>query len=103
MDFRPILQNIIHDLTHEVSIKTIARRFHNTLIDMTVAIAERARKETGISTIGLGGGCFQNHILLTGCYEQLTQRDFQVLIHKLVPPNDGGLSLGQLAIANELF
>jgi hydrogenase maturation protein HypF len=58
-----------------------------------------ARADTGLTTVALSGGVFQNALLLTGVCRALRQGDFTVLRHRIVPPNDGGLALGQLMIA----
>ena len=56
-------------------------------------------RETGLNRVVLSGGVFQNSILLTGLIQTLAEKNFQVFTHKLVPPNDGGISLGQAMVA----
>ena len=73
--------------------------FHNTLAHGIAAMAEIGRKEYGISKVGLTGGVFQNVLLLELTKNLLLERGFEVLIHRLVPPNDGGVSLGQAFLA----
>jgi hydrogenase maturation protein HypF len=73
----------------------MAARFHNALVDLAEGIAERA----GLSRVVLSGGCFQNARLLASVSERLRARGFEVYAPRLVPPNDGGLSLGQLYVA----
>ena len=61
--------------------------------------AERQRARTGIQVVALSGGVFQNALLLGLARRELEVRHFRVLTHRVVPPNDGGLALGQAAIA----
>jgi hydrogenase maturation protein HypF len=70
-------------------------RFHNTLLDVIGEVA----KNTGCPTVALSGGCFQNLRLLEGAIERLRKEKFEVLIHREVPANDGGIALGQVAVA----
>ena len=69
--------------------------FHAALAALIVAAAAKAREETGLHTVALSGGVFQNTLLLRLCCQALQKDGFTVLTHGLVPPNDGGLALGQ--------
>ncbi|MBE6442588.1 MAG: carbamoyltransferase HypF [Desulfovibrio desulfuricans] len=77
----------------------LAARFHAGLAAMITACCERIREDTGLTTCALTGGVFQNRLLSSACARLLEQRGFLVLRHSLVPPNDGGLALGQAVIA----
>lgn len=77
----------------------IAARFHRTLVDSLVAGAHRAREERGLERVVLAGGCFQNALLLDGAHGALAAAGFAVLVPSSVPPNDGGLALGQAVAA----
>jgi hydrogenase maturation protein HypF len=79
--------------------RSIARRFHSTLAELIVAVCGRLRDGAGLHDVVLSGGVFMNALLLTECVARLEQAAFRVHRHRLVPPNDGGLCLGQLAIA----
>lgn len=77
----------------------VSARFHNGLAAVTAAACARIRESTGIGTVALSGGVFQNRLLLDGLVRALELKDFRVLTHRAVPPNDGGISLGQAAVA----
>lgn len=73
----------------------LAFRFHEALARMTVDCCEKIRRETGNRTVALSGGCFQNTLLLRLVQTSLENKEFTVLKHSMVPPNDGGIALGQ--------
>ena len=77
----------------------LALHFHKGLAAMIVSACEKARKETGIDTVALSGGVYQNKLLLDYSVTMLEERGFHVLRHHLLPPNDGGISLGQAVAA----
>ncbi len=95
IDQRPIIEMIIDDLKTEVPKEIIAKKFHNTIVKIIIDTAEVLRRETSILSVVLSGGVFQNTILLENAFTSLKERGFTPLIHQLVPPNDGGISLGQ--------
>jgi len=96
---RPLFAALTEDLRHNTPAGVISRRFHgglvNVLAEATTLIAER----TGLQEVCLSGGSFQNAILLWGLEQKLAKLGLKVYQHTLVPPGDGGLSLGQLLIA----
>jgi hydrogenase maturation protein HypF len=95
LDWGPLIVALIADLQAGVTPAIMAARFHNALVEAIVAVAERI----GQPTIAFSGGCFQNRLLTERAAARLEQAGFTVLLHRQVPPNDGGISLGQLAVA----
>jgi hydrogenase maturation protein HypF len=87
------------DLRNGVDPGRIAARFHHGLADATVRVCDAVRAEADITTVALSGGVFQNMLLLESVVDGLHRRGFTVLTHERVPPNDGGISLGQAAVA----
>jgi hydrogenase maturation protein HypF len=99
IDPQPVLAAIVDDVRDAVGPGVIAARFHTAVASMIVEVAERIRTRTGIATVGLSGGVFQNATLTHAAADALGEKGFAVLTHRLVPPNDGGLALGQAVIA----
>jgi hydrogenase maturation protein HypF len=97
-----LVRAAVDELRAGVPVPTIAARFHNGLAGAVVDGCERIRRATGVGLVALSGGVFQNSLLLQGCLHRLTDRGFQVLRHHQVPPNDAGISLGQVAVAAAL-
>ena len=79
--------------------ETLAYAFHKGLADCIVAACAKVRADTGVNAVALTGGTFQNLLLLELCVNELRARDFRVLLHSLIPPNDGGVCLGQAVYA----
>jgi len=96
---RKMLEQIIFDIHNHVPIGKISARFHNGLRSLIITSCSGIRRETGINTIALSGGVWQNQTLLTGTIKALAHDRFQVLWHHQVPTNDGGIALGQTMIA----
>ena len=95
----PLFAALLDDLADGVPASRIATRFHATVAAMIVTTAAHLRRETGLDTVALSGGVFQNRLLLALTLPQLQEQGFRVLWHHQVPPNDGGVSLGQAALA----
>ena len=95
----PIIQAVVEDVRDGQSPAVISARFHNTLVALFDALCRELRGRTGIDQVALSGGVFQNDRLLTGLSTTLEKSGFNVLTHRLVPANDGGLSLGQAVVA----
>jgi hydrogenase maturation protein HypF len=94
-----VVRGVVDDLLREAPAARIAARFHATLVDILGQVCERIRERTGIAAVALSGGVFQNTWLLKAAIERLDARGFEVYSHRQVPTNDGGLSLGQAAVA----
>ena len=77
----------------------LAYGFHRALADEILAACEEAEQQTGIRKVALSGGVFQNRLLLELTDHGLKDQGFEVLKHQLVPPNDGGIALGQAVYA----
>lgn len=94
-----MIAGIVQDVRHHVPVHRIARKFHNTLLAIMADLAKRMRTATGIRKVMLSGGVFQNRHLLGNAEELLTENGFTVYSPAKVPANDGGICLGQLAVA----
>ena len=94
VDWGPMLETLLTEGRSGIPVGRMAGRFHNTLIEMMADMAKRA----GEKRVALSGGCFQNRRLLTGTVRRLSKEGFEVLYHRHVPTNDGGLALGQAAV-----
>ncbi len=99
MDPGAMIKAIWHDLQKGVEVPVIAARFHHTLAEMLLQAILRVAGLTGVREVALSGGVWHNSLLLETMVRNLAKRGFTVYRHRLVPPNDGGLSLGQAAIA----
>jgi hydrogenase maturation protein HypF len=95
----PILSGVLGELRRGVRAADIARRFHRTIAEAIRAMCVALRDEAGLDRVALSGGVFQNELLLEDALAVLEREGFRVYRHRLVPPNDGGLALGQLAVA----
>jgi hydrogenase maturation protein HypF len=80
----------------------IARRVHNTIARATTDLCEKIRTASGNNRVVLSGGSFQNKLLTEGIFSGLVDKGFEVFTHRLVPPNDGGLALGQAVVAGSI-
>jgi hydrogenase maturation protein HypF len=95
LDWEDALRAALYDRQHEVPVGTIAARLHNALVDGAVAVA----RNVGQARVALSGGCFQNRLLTQRLATKLRSQGFDVLLHRRVPTNDGGISFGQIAVA----
>jgi len=93
VDWAPVLDDILVDVRAGVRPRTISVRFHNALVETVASVAALA----GIHNVVLSGGCFQNAYLLEHSVRRLENEGFQPFWHRQVPPNDGGISLGQVS------
>lgn len=95
LDWRPMIRRVVEDHRRGVPVSVIAARVHNALADAIVLQAQL----TGCPRVALSGGCFQNRVLTERAAAALRRNGFDVLLHTRVPPNDGGVALGQLVSA----
>ena len=91
---------LLDDLEAGVPVPQMSARFHATAARIIIETCKRIAEETGLRVAALSGGVFQNRVLLAATVSGLRESGFNVLIHRQVPANDGGLSLGQAMIAN---
>ena len=95
LDWRPVVRGVLDDLRCGTAASAVAGRFHGTMARMIAATAEWV----GLSRVVLTGGCFQNAALLSFAARELGNRRFEVVTHCRIPPNDGGLAVGQAMVA----
>ncbi|MGB8407541.1 MAG: carbamoyltransferase HypF [Mycobacterium sp.] len=98
----PVLSAVIDDLRTDVPLGVIGARFHRAVADLVVHLAELESNATGSSVVALSGGVFQNALLLELALSGLHAKGFEVITHHHVPPNDGGIALGQLLVGNSI-
>jgi hydrogenase maturation protein HypF len=97
VDWRPMVRAIVEDYLDNVDISTISQRFHQTLAGIILDVAQGS----GIEDIVLSGGVFQNALLTSMVSKSFKGNKFNLHSHSLIPPNDGGISVGQVAITLE--
>jgi len=95
LDWGPLVEAVLAERSRGVATAVIARRFHNTLAAAVVAMARRA----GHARVCLSGGCFQNRCLTEAVLAGLAAAGLRGYLHRQVPPNDGGIALGQVVVA----
>jgi hydrogenase maturation protein HypF len=98
IDSAPVLREVVADQRAGVAPGTIGARFHQAVADLIVELADRQRGAS--PTVALSGGVFQNALLLRSALKGLQNKGFEVITHRCVPPNDGGIALGQLLVGN---
>ena len=92
VDWRPMVKDILADVKRHLPVGLISAKFHNTLAGVIVAVAQRV----GQPQLALSGGCFQNRYLTERVAARLEQEGFRPYWHQRIPPNDGGIALGQI-------
>jgi hydrogenase maturation protein HypF len=96
IDWQPLALAIIDDLGSGVPAGTISAKFHNTMVESIIAVARRVNEKK----VALTGGCFQNQYLTERAVQRLQDEGFSPYWHQRIPPNDGGISLGQVVAAS---
>jgi hydrogenase maturation protein HypF len=103
LDFRPVIERIVADVRAGTPQAIMAARFHNAIVLAIVEVCRVLRMQENLNRVCLSGGTFQNMKLLRHTLAGLRALDFEVFLHAQVPPNDGGISLGQAVVATELL
>jgi hydrogenase maturation protein HypF len=93
------LTAVVEDVGAGLPPGVIASRFHHAVAELVLEVSLRARIRYGVHRVGLSGGVFQNVTLLASAVSRLHAAGFEALVHRLVPPNDGGLAMGQVMVA----
>jgi hydrogenase maturation protein HypF len=94
-----VIRAVAADVRSGVPTPLISARFHNGLAQLVLDMCEGIRRARGLHEVALSGGVWQNVTLLRRTLDRLRAAKFTVYVHRLVPPNDGGLALGQAVIA----
>jgi hydrogenase maturation protein HypF len=100
IDFSSVIENIIFDL-EKYDKSYIGRKFHNTIAKIIFELSKILREKYKTKKIGFSGGVFQNRLLINLICDIFKDSDFEIYFHERVPPNDGGISLGQIALGKE--
>ena len=100
IDMRPMIERVVEDVRNSVTSGEIAAAFHNTVASAIVEVCRRIRARDNLQRVCLSGGTFQNTFLLQRAVAGLRNSGFEIFLHAQVPPNDGGIALGQAVIAN---
>lgn len=103
LSLRKALRGLVGDLKRAETPAIISAKFHNTLVEALLAMAKAARESTRLETAALSGGVFCNRYLVNRLAMRLKQEGFTVLLNRVVPSNDGGIALGQAAIAAHIL
>ena len=98
-DAAPVIHAVVQDVLSGVETSVISARFHRAVADLILSLSIKLKAQTGLSAVALSGGVFQNVTLLNQTVRMLQEAGFTAYYHRLVPPNDGGLALGQAIIA----
>lgn len=95
IDWEPMIWGLLEDVRCRVPVGLMAAKFHNTLVEAMVAVA----RLIGVEPVVLTGGCFQNRYLTERAVQRLVAEGFRPYWHQRIPPNDGGIALGQIMAA----
>ena len=99
IDWRPMLEALLADIRAGAPPAQMSARFHAGLARAVACATAQVAAQTGLRTVALSGGCFQNRLLLAGMRRALEAAGLEVLVHRQAPANDGGVALGQAAVA----
>lgn len=98
-----LISSILIDINNSIQAEIIAAKFHNTVANIILFLCKQIKSECSLRHVVLSGGVWQNQYLLRKTYQILKEEGFSVLTHRDIPPNDGGISLGQAVIANNYY
>ncbi len=90
-----LIAEVAEDVLAQISVAEISAKFNNAVADLILRLAIKLRTREDLTKVALSGGCFQNVALLRASVPRLREHGFEVFTHRQVPPNDGGLALGQ--------
>ncbi|RMF09046.1 MAG: carbamoyltransferase HypF, partial [Candidatus Neomarinimicrobiota bacterium] len=96
LDVPDLIRQVVQDIRTGRTLPVISGRFHRYLVDAFLLAVRILSRDTGLRTVGLSGGVFQNQVLLEALVGALQAAGYEVLTHRQVPCNDGGISLGQV-------
>ena len=99
-DPAPVIRAVADDVRRGTDPARVAARFHAAVAHLIVSLAQQEREATGLDVVALGGGVFGNALLLTRSVRMLEEHGFTVLRPHLLPPNDGGIALGQILVGS---
>jgi hydrogenase maturation protein HypF len=99
VDSQPVIREVVRDFEEGEGVAKISARFHNGVASMVTTVSKELRDVTRIDAVALSGGVFQNMYFLQKTSDMLKRSGFRVLVHSRVPPNDGGISFGQVLLA----
>jgi len=102
LDLRKMIMQLISDIQENKPCGVVPGKFHNTLAEALLLFAKAARESKNLNTVALSGGVFCNRYLTNRVIKLLNKNSFSVLFNRNIPSNDGGISLGQAAIAAKL-
>jgi hydrogenase maturation protein HypF len=102
VDMRPVIEHLVREVKMRLPVGSVAAKFHNTLVAVILEVCRRLRESEGLHLVCLSGGTFQNAYLQERVIPSLRARGFEVYLNSKVPTNDGGIALGQAAIANAI-
>lgn len=103
IQYKGIIEGILEDIQKKELISKISSKFHNSLIKASCNLVCKLRDKEHINKVVLSGGVFENQYLLKGIYINLIKQGFKVFYNEQIPTNDGGISFGQLHVANEII
>ncbi|MHB1000014.1 MAG: carbamoyltransferase HypF [Armatimonadota bacterium] len=103
IDVAPLICDIVDNIRHGIGVDIISGRFHCTIADIILQVCKSQREIYGLNKVVLSGGVFQNSLLLERSIDCLSVAGFEVFRHGIIPPNDGGISIGQALIATARY